>query len=87
MVTPMNLKNIVILTLLSAPCAAQTEVYKYVDKDGIERKAIEVVADEINMLDRANMGSDGANRAGAPAATDTPTPVQLHDDEVDDLPF
>ena len=30
----MNLKNIVILTLLSAPCAAQTEVYKYVDKDG-----------------------------------------------------
>jgi len=29
-----NFKGIVILALLSAPCAAQTEVYKYVDKDG-----------------------------------------------------
>ena len=29
-----NFKNVVILALLSAPCAAQTEVYKYVDKDG-----------------------------------------------------
>ena len=34
MVTPMNFKGMVILTLLSAPCAAQSEVYKYVDKDG-----------------------------------------------------
>ena len=34
MVTSMNLKSIVILALLSAPCAAQSEVYKHVDKDG-----------------------------------------------------
>lgn len=34
MVIPMNLKTIVILILLSTPCAAQSEVYKYVDKDG-----------------------------------------------------
>ena len=29
-----NFKGIIILTLLSAPCAVQSEVYKYVDKDG-----------------------------------------------------
>lgn len=34
MVTSMHLKSVVILALLSIPCAAQSEVYKYVDKDG-----------------------------------------------------
>ncbi len=61
---------------------------KYVDKDGIERKAVEIIADEMTFLDRAAPGTEQAPRTtAAPAAGVAANTDRPQEDEVDDLPF
>jgi len=64
-------------------------VRSYDDKDGVKRKAVEVVIDNMQMLGSRRDGDDSAQGDGgyARASAASSTPPSSHEDLDDEIPF
>ena len=60
---------------------------KYTGKDGIERTAYEIIANEMKMLGGKNESGAAQSDIPPPAARQSPTPPAPVDDIDDDIPF
>jgi single-strand DNA-binding protein len=62
---------------------------KYTDKDGVEKYATDIIAENMQMLSGTKQGDEaGAARpAAAPAARQAPKPAPNFSDMDDDIPF
>ena len=60
---------------------------KWQDKDGHDRKSVEIIADEMKMLDRREQTQGNAQQPTSASTSSSDQPVEMRDEEVDALPF
>ncbi|MGH7728826.1 MAG: single-stranded DNA-binding protein [Candidatus Binataceae bacterium] len=74
---------------MSALVEGRLSIRDYTNKDGEKRRAVEIVASDMQMLDSKGRGGDGASYGGSPRPAAVATSGGLEDEAAmdDEIPF